>query len=205
MKSGVTITRQDDFDGTKAALDRSRSRRARLVPVAKAERDVPFPHAYDRIERRTRELHAQGYCLKDATAMAIAEDPDADEKEAQADAEQRAAAAGNHVTASMLQREGFKPRGGGGGGGHRRKKKGTRVCSNCHLEGCQCGGIAKSSGPGAPRKDNPKSEHVSARITPKVRKVLKSAGITPARAMELTAIALEQGRLYADVAKQSAA
>jgi len=199
MKSGVTITRQDDFDGSKAARDRASTRRARLVPVAKAERDVPFPHAYDRIERRTAELHREGYTLKDATAMALAEDPAADEKQAQAEAVERAEIAGNRVTARTLQREGLKVTGGGGGGA-RRKKKGSWICRSCRLEFCE-----HRPKRGQPRKAATKTEHVSARISKNVRETLTAAGITPARAMEIAAAAIMQRRTYADVAKRSAA
>jgi hypothetical protein len=124
------------------ALERQIAEHNRTAPEseqwAPLKDDAPVnAEAYEAIEKRTRELQADGHCLKDATIIAREEILSKGETEKPVDADAA------YLGESVLELMGTKRRrnGGGGSSGRRRGRKvGTApVCRVCGLQGCTKG------------------------------------------------------------------
>lgn len=127
-------------------------------------------------EKRRRELMGQGMTLRQATEQEQKEYDDPAVKRQLYDRE------GAHTRAiEQLADMRKKPPGHSSSSAKskfKQRKTGTRVCPNCHLEGCQC-----YIGPGRPFEDG-RSARVRASVRRGVKEKLASQGVSAGRVVQ---------------------
>lgn len=206
---------REEERGPKSAWEEEHDRTLRdhIRAVEKAKKEHPTAgdsvnhHAYDAIEARARELHAQGMTLIEATAIAMSEDVEGIADAARLPKDERPDPKGpwsTEFTESVMQTSAPHAHGGGGGSRIKLQKKGTRVCKVCHLEACEHRPRSKMGRP--LKEEQPRSEQVLFRATPKtsgfVARVAAQAGIPKNDVFAIMVAAICEGRLFDDVVKE---
>src|SRR5579862_1147140 len=130
-----------------------------------AERAKIAADRRDRIQKRVRELVRDGHTIKQARELAAQEidNPQVLRPLGKEERELKHERAVRHLMGEDMDVAGGSS---GAKSKFKQQKTGTRICPNCHLEGCQC-----YVGPGRPYEGG-RSETVGCKVSPAVREPL---------------------------------
>jgi hypothetical protein len=129
------------------------------------------------LDKRIRELHAEGHTIKQATELARQEFADPKVLKPVEDREAKHVREIEHLMGADMDVDGGSS---GSKSKYKQRKTGTHVCPNCYLEGCQC-----YVGPGRPfMGGRGRTEDVSCKVTSDARTQLRDDKISAGAVVE---------------------